>query len=1403
MTSFVIANISMTIILGDGKRKYIPKRLRWNKKRVFLIYNKVKWKMMIKWSVIMMVMTRKASGSIRTEDHGQLNPQEICCFAATSKIPKRKPSRQIFDGDTFNLVIDSGCSYCITNNRNHFVGETQSTNVNVKGIGGQIVKATMKGTVRWSFANDNGQVHEEYIPNTYFNDDCPYCLYSPQHIAQLANDHYPKSNGTYCITYADKVELYWDQATQMRTVPIDPKLNVFILKSAPDVQQFHAFSSLIENVEKLDKDMTSPHIQALIGNVVSDEESENEDNGDDDASIMINQPSVPMLRKHPDLPNCVFDVESPGTIADPAHRVHIIPIEDEDIQAPTPQAKLLAWHYRLGHIPFRKIQQMAKRGDLPTALASCPIPKCAACLYGKATRRPWRTRAPINVMSIPPVTAPGSVVSMDQMVSAVPGLIPQMKGFITYKRYEIATIFVDHFSGLSFVHLQKGSTAAETIEAKHAFERHAKVNGVQIHHYHADNGIFETREFQESVSADGQTISYCGVNAHHQNGKAEKKIRDLQELTRTMILHAQHRWPDAISPHLWPMVIKNANDLTNRAPMLDSGLSPIELFTQVDVAPKVKHAHTFGAPVYVLEDRLQTQGGSIPKWDKRANLGIYVGISPRHSRKVALVLNIETGHISPQFHVKIDDFFETLRPSAGNVIPKSKWQKVTGFKATRTLNQNRIKDIDANIPPGENVFWMDTSDDNKPKNAVPEYSRPEEFGQEVGQGPKGPVENNEHPSGTEPDENVSVSVLSEDGAIVQGGSQVIGTVTRAGRATRLTTRMMESVQQQQDGIVVLYESWEVFHDQAYDIQDQMENPIAFVATSNPDVMYMDQAMKEPDSKEFEKAMISEVTAHTDNKHWIIVEKSSVPLGVTILPAVWAMRRKRRIATGEVYKWKARLNVHGGKQVLGVNYWETYAPVIGWTTIRLYLVLALLNKRVTRQIDFVLAYPQADIECDLYMEIPRGFSFKGTRKTHCLLLKKNLYGQKQAGRVWNEYLNNGLIARGFVQSRVDMCLYYHKKYNVNLLIYTDDGILTGEKDSDIDEVIALLKAPIENHRPFNLTDEGKITDYLGVTVTVENDGAIKLSQPHLIQQIIDDIGFNERTSIKPTPAQSTVRLNRDLHGEARRENWHYRSIIGKLNFLEKSTRPDIAYSVHQCARFCNDPKMSHENAVKRIVKYLIATKDDGIYLRPNKHSFDCWVDADFVGNWDRVNADVDPATAKSRTGYVINYGGCPLTWASKLQTDVALSTTEAEYTALSTSLREVIHLMQLVNEAHEMGWTTYLDAPTVHCKVFEDNIGALEMAKLPKMRPRTKHLCTRMHHFREHVRKKLISLEHIDTDEQIADMLTKPQPDKLFMHQRPILMCFPCNTDDEDQTQARACGIPVDSEAEFTERTPED
>jgi len=568
--------------------------------------------------------------------------------------------------------------------------------------------------------------------------------------------------------------------------------------------------------------------------------------------------------------------------------------------------------------------------------------------------------------------------------------------------------------------------------------------------------------------------------------------------------------------------------------------------------------------------------------------------------------------------------------------------------------------------------------------------------------------------------------------------------------------------------------WDVFHDQSVSLTDEMADPIAFAASTNPDILCLRDAMDAPDCAKFEKAMADEVQSHVDNKHWELILKTQVPEGTSILPAVWAFRRKRRISTQEVHKWKARLNVHGGRQEHGVNCWETCSPAVGWSTIRLLLNMMMLNKWASRQVDFVLAFPQADIECDIYMEIPQGFNVAGDRKTHCLKLTKNLHGQKQAGRVWNHCMHDGLIARGFKQSDIDMCVCYRKE--VMLMCHVDDGVFMAPTQAHIDECCDLLTKehidPVskQQHRAFRMTDEGDLSDYLGAKTERLPNGTIKLTQPHLISQIIDDLGFNERTKQLPIPASSTSKTSRDLHGETIDEKWQCRSIIGKLNFLEKSSRPDIAYAVHQCARFSNDPKKSHAAAVKKIVKHLLGTRDKGIILNPQKHSFDCWVDADFVGNWDRVNADVDPSAARSRTAFIIVHGGCPVVWASKIQREVALSSTEAECNALSESLRSVTHLMDLMKETkRQLKWSVASDVPRIHCTVMEDNSGALEMARLPKMRPRTKHLCVKLHHFCDRVRNGSISIHKVPTRWQLADIATKGQPVALFESQRESIL----------------------------------
>jgi hypothetical protein len=305
--------------------------------------------------------------------------------------------------------------------------------------------------------------------------------------------------------------------------------------------------------------------------------------------------------------------------------------------------------------------------------------------------------------------------------------------------------------------------------------------------------------------------------------------------------------------------------------------------------------------------------------------------------------------------------------------------------------------------------------------------------------------------------------------------------------------------------------------------------------------------------------------------------------------------------------------------------------------------------------------------------------------------------------------------------------------------------------------------------FDVEDKGDIKDYLGVHVTTISDGKLKLWQPHLIRQIVDDVKL-PKNAIRTVPALSSKILQRDENAPSYRGSFHYRSVIGKLNFLEKSTRPDIAYAVHQCARFCEDPKKVHYEAVLHLAKYLAATSDQGIILNP-KHdkSFEVYADADFAGNWNRPTAHKDPSTAKSRSGYVILFAGCPIIWSSKLQTQIALSTTEAEYIALSQSLRETIPLMQLLEEFKEQGFPVVSTKPRVHCKAFEDNSGALELARLPKLRPRTKHINVVYHHFRDFVRKGLIEICPIKTTEQIGDILTKPLSQNSFLYLRKKLL----------------------------------
>jgi hypothetical protein len=1091
-----------------------------------------------------------------------------------------------------------------------------------------------------------------------------------------------------------------------------------------------------------------------------------------------------------------------------------VPFDDDPVADSIPkkppdnpaESLLMSWHLRLGHLPFPILQQAATLGILPRRISTCAAPRCPGCLYGKAKRKPWRSSNKLSSIA-KKATRPGDCVSVDQLISSTPGLIAQSTGKLMKARYKVATIFVDHASGLDFVHLQETTNAKETVEAKDAFERFAKRHGVTIKHYHADNGIFASKTFRRAIIRANQTITFCGVNAHHQNGVAERRIRDLSECARAMLLHARHRNPK-VTTHLWPYALRHASELRRCLPRPGSSQSPLELFARVKVRPKLTDFHQFGCPVYVLSAPLQA-GKTQPKWIERARVGIYLGLSPSHATSVSLILNPITGLVSPQFHCVYDDDFATV---AHDAAFSGLWrQSVSNFLPT-SFSDYSSTDVPSNISAP--WFLNEQEDDDDAENSAShdivadegESDRPHPSEMELAA-----LENLENPDFENPD----FAVFSDEPSADDNDNHVAppddaspsipfvppsvpfvpstppnqtpknegarmprneGATTRSGRQVKLTTKMVESSLRDDlpstfHGHLARAYIHQEISNRLDDGTPNIFHPLAYAATlGDPDTMTLAEAMKQEDKDKFIDAMEKEVHDHVTRKHWRIASRQTMRNSGykgRVVMAIWSMKRKRS-PSGEITKYKARLCVHGGQTEKGVHYESGYSPVVSWSTIRLLLILSEIHEWKTRQVDFVLAFPQAPIKTDVYMEVPNKFRVangKLIRDTNAepprnqpnvLKLLQNLYGLVDASATWHEYLKKGLKKRGFIQSKTHPCLFVRK--NMIVVTYVDDCLILCPDDEPINAFITSMQ------KDFTLTDEGTISAYLGIQIEHTSQG-IKMSQPGLIKRIIEGMKLKD-ARMHDTPADKV--LHKDTDGEPRKCDFHYRSAVGQLNYLTGNTRPEMAMATHQCARFSADPKLCHEQAIKRIIRYLKRTPTDGLTLKPDRSKgLECYVDADFAGGYSPEFSD-DASTCFSRTGYVISYAGCPIIWASKMQTTIALSTTEAEYIALSASLREVIYLINLLQELHDLGVPVDVPSPIVRCKVFEDNVGALEIAKVPKMRPRTKHLCISMHHFREYVSAGKITLEHVSTTEQTADIMTKPLPRQAFLYLRKKL-----------------------------------
>ncbi len=498
------------------------------------------------------------------------------------------------------LGIDTFSTFCMTNDKTDFKGTPKNTHKPVTGVLGNDNKAliSLYGPGTFYIMDDAGESCDIEIPDLHYCATVPYRLLSPQHVDRVWRQH---GMGTMkSTTDTTGTVLEWTDSTgsyHTKTIQHTSQSNLPLCYTAPS---YRGYDNFLRSYQDLDDN----RLCACMAEI--QQENNNYTTTDEVHS----------------LPAEIIDTTNEINIADFEHIDTTAIPEKDDNTTMDPTTEKLYWHYKLGHIPFPVLNRLSENGQVPKRLHKIMDPKCAACMFGQSTKRPWRTKTKPNAIgTLTKIEKPGDCVSVDQMVSPVPGLIAQIKGFPTKERYNAATIFVDHYSDLTFCHLQPNLKANETIYAKEAFERFCNSHGVKVRHYHADNGRFAETAFMAHVATMGQTISFCGVNAHFQNGKAERRIRTLQDIARTQLLHAIRKWPLAITTHLWPYAITNVANILNDIPAKGTTKSRLQLFSGSPIDPNIKHHHHIGIPVYVLNEEMQS-GKKIPKWASRARVGI-------------------------------------------------------------------------------------------------------------------------------------------------------------------------------------------------------------------------------------------------------------------------------------------------------------------------------------------------------------------------------------------------------------------------------------------------------------------------------------------------------------------------------------------------------------------------------------------------------------------------------------------------------------------------------------------------------------------------------------------------------------------------------------------------------------
>ena len=995
----------------------------------------------------------------------------------------------------------------------------------------------------------------------------------------------------------------------------------------------------------------------------------------------------------------------------------------------------LSWvtiHARMGHLNPRAVQTMLDKGMVlgltaPSAGSPADIDQCAGCLAGKTHRRPF------PVQSSHRATQPLQLVHSD-----VCGPIQtDSDGKESAKRYIIT--FIDDYSRFTWISITSDKTGKTALEQFVRYKAWAeRYTGFSIKTLRTDGGgEYIHDQFNTYLLTMGIERQVTVARTPQQNGVAERANRTIMEAARAM-LHAA-----GLPLSFWECAVMAAVYLRNRSPTKAlTDATPYEAWR--GDKPDLSHLRVFGCRAYMHVDKTKRS-----KLQPRSVPVVFVGYAAE--AKAWLVYDPVSGkktHVSRDvtFHESVPGgtlLSPAVRPAEAAetspaVRPAEAAEKTTAVRAAEPAVSNSSGSSGATRaaePVGTGRLSMikvsldtdtesEDGDDNAPGAAAPSGQ------QSVSQSAVTSPAATERPAMASADSarssprtanhaptvNLPPGVQHED-QFVKPHKQLSKT-ERALRqlAPHNTPGRTERTHEQHRALYAL---------------------AVVVAESVGEPRTYREAVRSPHRAKWERAMQEELDSIKDNDTFSLVP---LPAGRHAIGCKWVFKIKRH-ADGSVERYKARLVAKGYSQLYGIDFTETFAPVVRFSSLRAILAIAAAADYEIHQMDVKTAFLNGDLDEDIYMQQPDGYRADGDQVDYVWKLNKSLYGSKQAGRAWNKKMDVALVELGFHALHSDCCVYIKRAAStvVFVLVYVDDLLLVTNDTTELKATKAALSGR------FDMKDMGEAHFILGVQIRRDRARRqLYLSQQEYVRTILKRFNMEDCKPVASPMATGVKLLKNDPADAASTEgmaNIPYASAVGALMYAALATRPDIAYAVTALCQFMANPAVSHWNAAKRVFRYLQGTQEHALVYGGHGGK-----DQPLYGYSDSDWGN-DVNDRRSVTGWVFFLHDGAVSWQSHKQPTVALSSVEAEYMATTQATREAVWWRAFLTE---LGMP-----PAAATTIHSDSQGAIALGKNPEHHKRTKHIDIQHHYVREQVATGSVALSYIGTEDMVADVLTKP------------------------------------------------